>query len=290
MNLNVDYVTDLYVPSARTQVDQPFFNKRFKKLYDALQAMNVVVSSYGAAESTLIQLGLDRINETLGPLLLTLQTAAELGFLVCKASGAAHSLVQNEAIGWSVTEGADLFVATPYLLAQDDTDSTNWGMLSLDQGGWTKETGDLATHVVYAAKTQSSSSWTISANSAMVPAMTSMLADAQAAQSATEAIHTEVEALWVLIQEVYEAIQEGAVASVNGYTGIVQLAVADIIGLTDALLDKVSVDQLNAKQNASSKLDAIVNLTWGADKVALFSGASSLIAYAVTDLLDGGTF
>lgn len=283
MNLNIDYITDLYVPSTNTEVDQNFFNRRFKKLYDALTAMNTVVSSYGNTEATLLQLGLARLNETLGPLLTTLQDAAELGFLVSRATGASHSLVETEAIGWVITEGADLFTPTQYLLAQDNNDSTNWGILSLDEGGWTKETGELATHVGYASKTQSSTSWTISANSAVIPVMAAMVADAQAAQAATEDINDDVQALWILIQDVYEAIQNGAVASVNGQTGIVVLATADIVGLTAALADKVSTAQLAAKQDASAKLSALVNLTWAANKLIYATGAGTLGTTDVTD-------
>lgn len=282
--LGLSYNADLHVPSDRTPVDRQFFNKRFKAIYDQLSAMDAAVSSYGAAEATLVELGLARLNETLGPLLATLQNAADLGFMLARSDGTAHSLVEDEAIGWTIAEAdRELFTPTPFLLAQDDADETNWGLLSLDAGGWTKATGELATHVAYASKTQSSTTWTISANSAVIPVMAQYVADAQAARSACEAIHTEVDALWVLIQDLYEQIQEGPVVSVNGYTGDVDLATADVVGLTAALADKASVAQLAAKQNASSKLDALINLTWAANKLIYATGASGLSTLDVSE-------
>jgi hypothetical protein len=279
---------DLYVPSYRTTVDLNFFNKRFKAIYDALMALDAVVSTYGAAETTLIELGLSRLNETLGPLLTTLQNASDLGFLVAKSTGTAHSLVETEAVGWVIdSENRDLFTPTPYLLAQDDNDSTNWGLLSLDVGGWTKSTGELATHVEYASKTQSSSSWTISANSAVLSVMQTYVATCQAAQAATAADVTTVQDAIDQINLLIEQMGEAGVASINGLTGIVSLDWDEVYGLSDQLDLKATTTALTSglasKQNSSAKLDTFVNLSWSSNKIIYATGAGTLGTLPVSE-------
>src|SRR5512146_1977572 len=120
-------VSELLVPSDRTTVDSIFYNKRFSAIASAINSIGVRMDAYDTTVQSLIALGLDRIDQTLGPLLEALEEAQSLGFVV--------------------TEGASTFAPTPYLLAVDDNDYSNWGILSmLESGGqWTKETGDLAT-------------------------------------------------------------------------------------------------------------------------------------------------
>ena len=77
----LNYTADLYVPSDNTPVNRDFFNKRFKALSDSIGRMDSALGSLTDAEASLIALGLERVNETLGPLLVTLQEASNLGFL-----------------------------------------------------------------------------------------------------------------------------------------------------------------------------------------------------------------
>jgi hypothetical protein len=277
--LNISYQTDLAVKSQRTVLDQSFFNKRFLALYSALLGMDTRISSFEVTQSSLIQLGLERINTVLGPLLTSLETAQQLGFLVGQAAGVPHSLVEGEAEGFVITTGAALFTPTTYLLAEDDTDVTNWGILKLDEGGWTRETGDLATHCVYASQTKSSSSWTISASGAVLPAMQDLLVQAVAAKDAAEAAESTVSSDIATLTALIAAIEAGPVNSVAGKTGAVVLAIADIVGLTDALAAKASITSLNSglagKQNSSAKLTSLAGLTWATDKLLYFSDAST---------------
>ena len=201
-----------------------------------------------------------------------------------------HALVVGQAIGWSITDGANLFTPTAFLLAQDDTDSTNWGLLSLDSGGWTKETGDLATHVVFATKSQASSAWTISANSAVIAVMNQNVADATTAKNAAAASAAAAAANAATVSSLVNAIQSGPVASVNGFTGVVNLGTNDIVGLTTALAAKALATDLAAKQAASSRLDALVNLSLAVDRIIYATGVSTLgtlpISAFIKTLLD----
>ena len=288
MTLDVNYATDLEVRSDRTQIDRAFFNRRFKALYDELARLDADFAGFGDTENTLVQLGLERLNETLGPLLTTLQEAAELGFLICYSVGDNHSLVLGEFVPWHITEGATLFTPTPFVLAMDMTDSTNWGILQIDEDGWHPTTGEMSTHVAYAAKTQSSTQWSISASSAMMPAMQQILDQANNAKASCVAADASVTAQMTELQDLIDALQSGAgVAKVNDRSGLVVLTEADIPALTSNLAAKASITYVNTqtagKQNQSAKLDTLINLTWAANKILYATGAATLSTLDVSD-------
>jgi hypothetical protein len=291
MTLNVNYTTDLEVRSERTQIDRAFFNRRFKALYDELARLDTDFMGFGATENTLVQLGLERINETLGPALATLQAAGELGFLTCRVIGENHSLVGGEFIGWHVTEGAELFTPTHFLLALDENDYTNWGILSVDPDGWHATTGELSTHVVYANLTPpvTSSSWQIAAHAGVLPAMQDMLVDANAAKTAAQASQAQVAADMVTVQGLINAVQAGPVASVAGKTGAVTLVEGDIAGLVTDLAAKATIayvgSQVAGKQNSSAKLDALVNLAWATNKLIYATGGATLATLDISDFM-----
>lgn len=282
-------INDLLVTSDRTPVDRLFFNKRFTAVYNALANLDTRVSSFGETEDTLVQLGLDRLNVTLGPLLTTLQEAADLGFLQCKAVGNTESLVSGEAEGFIVTEGAELFTPTPYLLVQDTEDSDNWGVCSVDSGGWTKETGDLALHTIFANKpATSSTSWVISASSGVLPSMQSILQQAVEIRDTVTALQASIAGDVATLEALVEIVQSEPVASVAGKTGVVTLEQSDINGLIDALAAKASISwtttQLAGKQGADGKLTAISTLAWLADRILYTTSASTISTLPVTTL------
>jgi len=289
MTLNVSYPVDLEVKSDRVQIDTAFFNRRFKSLYDELVRLDTQVTSFGATENTLVQIGLERLNDTFGPLLVTLQAAAELGFLWGKSIGTHISLVVGEAEGFFVTENAALFVPTPVLMVQDITDPSNWGLVTVDADGWHGETGDLATHCIYASKTQSSTEWFISASAAIFPAMQDLLAQCTAAKNATAASAATVAASMATLDSAITAIQSGPVSSVAGKTGAVMLGESDIAGLVSDLASKASTTfvtaQLAGKQNTSGRLDALISLTLAANKLIYATSTSTLGTTDITDFI-----
>jgi hypothetical protein len=287
MTLRVSYSKDLEVKSDREAVDRTFFNRRFKPLFEDMQVMDAKINEFGETEATLVQLGLDRLDETLSPLLTTLGEAAELGFLVCQATGTSESLVVGQHFDVNVTDGGELFTPTPYLLAIDNNDSTNWGIVSLDQ--WTKETGDLATICVYASKTQVSTSWSISCNSALPAAMADLLTEAQTASSAAVAAEASVASQIVDLQALVDAVQAGPVASVAGKTGVVVLNQSDITGLVSTIAALATTawvtTQLAGKQATSAKLDSIAGMTWANNKILYASGVSTIGTLDISEFM-----
>lgn len=287
MTLNVSYVNDLEVKSDRTPMDRAFFNRRFKALFDELYRLDAQFSGFGQAENTLVQIGLQRLNETLGPMLLTLQAAAELGFLTCRVTGANHSLVPGEFHGWTVTEGAQLFTPTKFVLALDELDPTNWGILSVDVDGWHPTTGDLATHVITATKTQASNTWQIAAHAGVLPAMEDILLETVAAKDTAVLAQSTVTADMVTVQGLIAAIQAGPVASVAGKTGAVVLIIGDVGGLVDELSNKASVSSVTTavggKQDRSAILDALNGLVFANNKVPYGIAPGGLSLFDITD-------
>jgi hypothetical protein len=276
----------LLVPTDRTLLDQKFYNTRFTLLVQAINQLYSQILAFQGVEDTLVQSGLDRINTLLTPYLSTLQQAANLGFLVCEATGVSVALVATNAANFQVNTGAALFTPTAYLLAQDQGDSNNWGLLQLVD--YTASNGTLQTNVIYAnSPGQFSSAWTISCNSAVLPVMIDLANQAQTAaanaQSDLASIASDIATMNALIAE----LETGAVLSVNGYTGIVTLATGDIVGLNSALAAKVGTVLFNSTvaglQPLSTTLTALgaVGLIAGNALVAL--GPGSIGQQAVAD-------
>lgn len=288
--------SDVLVRSQHIVVDRKFYDSRFKIFMDAINNINRRQEAFDATVNDLVSLGLSRLDETLGPLLITLQEAAQLGFLVCKAVGENVMLTVGNPANFVVTEGVDLFTPTPYLLAIDDNDPDNWGVVLVDQ--WTKQTGDLATHCVFATQNTASTAWNISCNSALPAALADMLADAEAAAASATAADASIAAQLVTLQDALAAIASGPVASVAGRTGVIVLAMDDINGLVDALQSKAANASLTTglagKQNQANILTALSALSLAGDRLIYASGANTLSITTFTEfarsLLDDANY
>jgi hypothetical protein len=246
---------------------------------DARQAI------YDAQSATLVELGLQRLNDAMGPMLETLTEAAGLGFLVCKAGGISRQLTLGSAIGWVITDGASIFTPTPFLLAQDDTDNTNWGILSIDPGGWVQGSATLATHVLHASKTQASSS-DHQRQCRVRPMMQTMLSDPQNARDQAVSANASVAAQMATLSAAITAIQSGPVASVAGKTGAVALVEGDIANLTADLAAKATISAMNTaiggKQDASAKLTVLAAMTWAANQILMATSAGTISTITVS--------
>jgi hypothetical protein len=269
---------DLMVSPRGDIMDYNFFNKRFLELTAAINGLAARQDSFDATENTLVQTGLDRVNQVLGPLLIQLQLAAQLGFLVADAIGPMVSLQLNVDTQFTVTsEGKSLFTPTPYVLAQDKTQPNNWGILSTTS--YQPANGVYAGHCVYAALNQGSTQWTLSCNSALPSAMMALAAQAQTAADAATAANDSVEGQIGDLNALVALVQSGPVASVAGKGGAVILNTADITGLDDALASKATTAALagglTTKQNTSAILGALAALTLFADRLIYATGSAT---------------
>src|SRR5262252_1885396 len=244
--LPITYIGDLQVKSAREEIYLDFFNRRYLGIYNALKGLDDRQGVFDGEVNTFVATALAQLNTQLAPMLTQLQNASTLGFLWAKAIGNPESLVLGEAEGFRVTENAGLFTPTPVLYVQDMTDSSNWGLCTLDAGGWTPSTGDLALHTVYTKKTQASSQWFFSDSAAIFPAMLDLLAQVNTTKAAVDADMVQVAANVATMNALAAAVAAGPVASVAGKTGVVTLVEADIAGLVSDLAGKATNSSVTA--------------------------------------------
>ena len=128
----------------------------------------------------------------------------------------------------------------------------------------------------------------------MIPAVMDALADTVAAKDLAVAALADINAAMATLEGLVEAIQEGPVASVAGRTGVITLAIADIVGLVDLLAAKASTSALSTglagKQDAAAVLGAVAALTWATDRLFYSTGPGtfSLTSFtsAARSLLD----
>lgn len=272
--------SDILLVSDQQPLTLAFVNGVFTQFITAINNVGVRMDGYDAAEQNLVNLGLANINATLGPFLSTLQQAAQLGFLVAEADGQQLALTVGSPFECVMTSnGASLFTPTQWLMAIDVTDSTNWGILQLNS--WVQADLNLSTNCIYATKTQQSSSWQVTCGSGVLQAMINDLNAATAAATNAQNSATSAANNAATVQSAMGAIQQGAVVSVNGYGGVVNLQYTDIIGLVAQLNAKVGTSTYNAGiaglQPHSSTLDSLSSLALSAFIVA-FLGATNATA------------
>lgn len=285
MSGDVIATKDLQVPPAGAILDYLFFNKRFQVIVSAINLLAARQDGFDAAETDLVSLGLQRVDAVLGPLLTQLQQAAQLGFLIARATGPSVTLVPGLDIQFTVNSaGFGVFTPTPWVMAMDVNDSTNWGVFSLN--AYSPITGVFAGHCVYASKTKASNTWELSCNSAVIPAVTDLLDQATAAAAAATAAYVSIGPAVAQIQALLQIVQGGPVISVAGRSGSVTLGLDDVVGLVDALTQKATtaslVSGLATKQNASAQLTTFAALVSNIDKLPYFSGVGTMSMATLT--------
>jgi hypothetical protein len=275
----VIFMKDLQVDVSGDVLDYIFFNQRFLIITNSINGLAARQDSYESTIADLMQLTLDRTNMVLGPFLANLQAASTLGFLVAEAWGAPIQLALNADLQFTCTSaGLAVFTPTPYVLALDELDSSNWGILSTTS--YNASNGQYVGHVVYCTKTQQSDKWSLSDNSALPAAMMNLIEQAQVSATAAINAANEVDAAVGNLTQLIQIVQQGPVVTVCGKAGVVTLVPADITGLVDALNTYATVGALNngltQKQNVSALLNTFAALPSAADKNMYFTGVGTM--------------
>lgn len=259
-----------------------WINNLINQLCFAINGIGVRMDGYDVAEENLVKLGLANINAVLGPFLSTLQQAAQLGFLVAEADGRPLSLQIGQPFDMILTSvGASLFTPTQWLMVMDVTDSTNWGVLSLDS--WVQEDLNLATHCIYASKTKSSNNWQVACGSGILNAMINDMNVATAAAANAQTAATTASQGAATVTAALSQIGQAGVQSINGKTGfIAALAESDITNLTSDLTARPTTAYVNSVitglQPRSTNLDTLSGSTLTAFGFALFGAANAAAA------------
>lgn len=277
-------ISDLTVPVSRTPLDMDFFNTRFTEIGNAINVASARMDAYDSTVNTLVSAGLTQLNTVMGPYLANIQAAAQLGFLTIAATGVSVALTQGNSATFVATSGGPLFTPTVFLLASDNTDATNWGLLQVTE--WTVASNTLVANVVYSTKIQASNNWSISANAAVIPVIQALVTLAQNASASAVDAYASVESAISALEGLAAAISAGPVASVCGYTGTVTLITSDIGGLTDALATKASLTALSnglaTTQPSNTLLSSLAGLTLTANQLIYATSSTTLAAASLT--------
>jgi hypothetical protein len=223
----------------QNELDRDFFNRRFRLIAEAIISLSEEVATVTGDTDRLVALGLNRVNEVLGPLLAKVQAASENGFLVAPSTTSLTVEIGLETT-LVITEGAerDLFTPTPYVLLTRQAEETQDDYAILRVTGYNRENGGLAFEVILTngdIGDAAHDDWVVSATAGLSVAVLEAATAVQetlelAQQAATDAAAAAATAEAVL--------NSGPVASVNGRTGVVVLGISDIAGLVSAIAAK----------------------------------------------------
>jgi hypothetical protein len=255
-------------------IDRDFFNRRYRLIVESLNELAGQITTITTASDNLVALGLNRVNEVLGPALAQVTAAAESGFLVAtSASPLTVSVGQETTIVVDESAARSLFAPTPYVILSRAAEDTidDWALLEVQ--AYSRENGGLAFKVAAISGDIGNAEhddWVISASAGLAKSIieaavsvTATLALAQqAAEDAADAAETASSVL-----------ASGPVTSVNGLNGVVALGISNIPNLTTALAGK-------ADSNHGHTIAQVSNL-----QTTLTS-----LQNQINNIADGGTY
>lgn len=243
-------------------LDRDFFNRRFRLIAETFGQLNDEVASVTTDTDRLVSLGLNRVNEVLGPLLAKLQLASDVGFLVAESTTSVTVSLDLETTFQIKEEFRDLFSPTPYLVLQRKASGTINDYAAFELQSYNRENGGLAGKVVFVSGdigAGAHSDWVISCSAGIaIGVMQSLLEVAESLGTLTT-VAAEADAALATINSL---VASGNVLSVNGKTGTVILTMSDISGLVTALASKADSSHghtIAQVSNLQSTLDAILD-------------------------------
>lgn len=223
----------------RDRIDREFLNKRYRLIAESIVAVNEEVTGLKQDSDNLINLGLARIDDVLGPALATVSKAAKSGFLSA-SSTTPLTITTGLETTFEITDQDEraLFAPTPYVVITRAGAASyeDWAILRADT--YDRSNGGLAGRIVAVSGAIGGgaySDWIISASAGIaasildfaVQATNTLQAAQQAEQVATDAADT-----------IETIMADGPVSSVNGQTGEVSLGITDIPNLLTTLNGK----------------------------------------------------
>jgi hypothetical protein len=251
-------------------LDRDFFNRRYRLIAESLADLDAQLARINAATDNLVNVGLARVNQVLGPALATASAAAENGFLV-----ATSSTSLTVSVGLLTTFEIDdtparaLFAPTPYVVLSRDVDDSlaDWAVLRVFE--YNRENGGLAGEIVAIngnIGAAAHNDWVISASAGLAASLIEAAANvtatlALAQQAAQDAADAAAVAESVLAN--------GPVSSVNGQTGTVSIGISDIPNLTAQLAGKAAsthghtIAQISNLQSTLNALQAQIDVIDG---------------------------
>ena len=237
-------------------------NRRFRLIAETLAQLNDDVASVTTDTDRLVSLGLNRVNEVLGPLLAKLQLASEVGFLVAESDTSVTVSLNLETTFQIREEFRELFSPTPYLILQRKATGTVNDYAAIQLQSYNRLNGGLAGKIVYingSITGSAHSDWVISCAAGISISVMQSLLEVTASLGSLSTAAAEAESALATINSI---IASGSVLSVNGKTGTVILSMSDITGLVTALASKADSNHghtISQVSNLQSTLDGILD-------------------------------
>ncbi|SMO65272.1 Phage tail repeat like [Thalassovita litoralis] len=222
------------------ELDRDFFNRRYRLIAESLSDLDSQLARVNEATDRLVELGLSRVNEVLGPALATASAAAENGFLVA-TSATELTLTPGLQTTFEITDtpARALFAPTPYVVVTRAGGAVaDWAVMRV--AGYARVSGGLAGEVVAvngAIGAAAHADWVISASAGLATSLIAAAVDVTAALSLAQQAAEDAATAALAAQSILNA---GPVSSVNGQTGAVALGVGDIPSLTELLAGKAA--------------------------------------------------
>lgn len=222
------------------ELDRDFFNRRYRLIAESLSDLDSQLARVNEATDRLVELGLSRVNEVLGPALATASAAAENGFLVA-TSATELTLTPGQQTTFEITDtpARALFAPTPYVVVTRAGGAVaDWAVMRV--AGYARVSGGLAGEVVAvngAIGAAAHADWVISASAGLATSLIEAAVDVTAALSLAQQAAEDAATAALAAQSILNA---GPVSSVNGQTGAVALGVGDIPSLTELLAGKAA--------------------------------------------------
>ncbi|MCI5078706.1 hypothetical protein [Oricola sp.] len=246
------------------RIDRDFLNRRYRLIAESLAALDAGLASVSSATDQLVELGLVRLNEVLGPALATAQAAAENGFLVATSS-TALTLTVGLATTLALDEGSGraLFSPTPIVILtrMGSNDPDDWAAFRVSS--YNRDNGGLAGEVLAVNGNIGAAEhddWVVSCSAGLATSILTAATEVSNALALAQQAAMDATAAAATAEQV---LASGPVASVNGQTGIVAIGIADIPNLTAQLATKAASSHGHTIAEVSGLQAALDNVDGG---------------------------
>lgn len=270
-----------------TRFDAETFNRIWASLDARLADNEALKPDLENAIHDITSLGLQRIQDTLGPLVTRLARAAELGFLVAQSSNNV-TLTVGQVNGFTIQDEdqRNLFTPTPFLAAASDTVPERYAVLRLE--AYNRLTGVLevtvlACHDTAGAVTSiTDDAWTIAASSAVLTSISDTLQLAATARDQAVAAQGQADEAATAAGNHLDAINAAIVGIDDKVTETNGARDAAVAAKNTAVAAATSATNDAATASSAASAAQVAKITWR----GAWSGAT---AYALNDAVgDGG--
>jgi len=163
--------SDAYrIVDGQTRLNGETLNRIFGDLDTRLDAVEKIRAVLDAEVNSLVEVGLARVNESLGPLIADVTAATELGFLIGQSESDVE-LIADQPAGLVISEAnRAVFQPPPFLVAMVNSDVSKYAVVQ--RTAWDRVSGLLTVQVLFVHGGDpniQSDDWTVAGSGGIVP-------------------------------------------------------------------------------------------------------------------------